>query len=69
MSEQNDTKNWPELAIGLYDRLTGRQAEIAYEFENFSLDIPSSTAADAEHAKWKMNGTLRIQTRDHAHAE
>lgn len=69
MSEQNDTKNWPELAIGLYDRLTGRQAEIAYEFENFSLDIPSSTAADAEYAKWKMNGTLRIKTRDHAHAE
>jgi hypothetical protein len=68
MSEHKDTTNWPELAIGLYDRLTGRQAEIAYEFDNFSVDIPSSTAANAEHAHWKMNGTLKIRTRDHAHA-
>jgi hypothetical protein len=67
MSEHKDTTNWPELAIGLYDRLTGRQAEIAYEFDNFSVDIPSSTAANAEHAHWKMNGTLKIRTRDHAH--
>ncbi len=67
MSEQTGTTNWPELAIGLYDRLTGRQAEIAYEFDNFSVDIPSSTSADAEHANWKMNGTLRISTRDQAH--
>ena len=47
MSDHKDTTNWPELAIGLYDRLTGRQAEIAYAFEDFSVDIPSSTAADA----------------------
>lgn len=68
MSDNKGTTNWPELAIGLYDRLTGRQAEIAYEFEDFSLDIPSSTADDAEHAQWKMNGTLRIKTRDQTHA-
>ena len=68
MSEQTGTTNWPELAIGLYDRLTGRQAEISYEFQNFSVDVPSSTSADAEHAHWKMNGTLRISTQDHAHS-
>lgn len=68
MSDHKDTTNWPELAIGLYDRLTGRQAEIAYTFEDFSVDIPSSTAADAEHAHWKMNGMLQIKTRDRAHA-
>ncbi|MEY3032531.1 MAG: hypothetical protein RLZZ622_1006, partial [Planctomycetota bacterium] len=33
MSEQQPL-SWPDLAIGLYDRLTGRQAEIAYEFED-----------------------------------
>lgn len=58
------TTTWPELAIGLYDKLTGRNAEIAYEFENFELHVPSSTDGDASHAKWKMNGTLRIRTRD-----
>ncbi len=28
-----DTLNWPDLAIGLYDRLTGRGSEITYEFD------------------------------------
>ncbi len=62
----SDTKTWPDLAIGLYDALTGRGAEITYEFENFELLIPSSASADATHAKWKMNGVLKIRTRDNA---
>ncbi len=59
-----DTRTWPDLAIALYERLTGRNAEIIYEFENFELYVPSSASADAAHAKWRMNGTLRIRTRD-----
>jgi len=57
-----ETKNWPDLAIGLFERLTGRNAEISYQFEDFELHVPSSTADDAEHAQWKMNGTLKITT-------
>ncbi len=60
----NDTKNWPDLAIGLYDKLTGRNAEITYDFENFELFVPSSASDNATHAKWKMNGKLRITTKD-----
>ena len=66
MAENADTKTWPELAIGLYDRLTERNAEIAYNFDNFEVGIPSSTGADAEHAHWKMNGAIRVTTRDGA---
>lgn len=69
MANQTDTRTWPELATGLYDNLTGRDAEISYEFEDFELNIPSSTAPDAEHARWKMNGTLRISTRKGASAQ
>ncbi len=68
MSNMNSTNNWPDLAIGLYDRLTGRDAEISYDFDNFELHVPSSTAADAAQARWKMNGALRITTRNGAHA-
>ncbi len=60
----NETTTWPDLAIGLYDKLTGRNAEITYEFDNFELHVPSSASNDAKHAPWKMNGTLRISTRD-----
>lgn len=60
----NDTTNWPELAAGLYDKLTGRNAEITYEFEDFELHVPSSASENADHAQWKMNGTLKIRTQD-----
>ncbi|MEM1108161.1 MAG: hypothetical protein AAGH99_05655 [Planctomycetota bacterium] len=62
----SDTHTWPELAIGLYDKLTGRNAEITYEFEDFTLSVPSSTGGDAKHAVWKMSGALKIRTRDNA---
>jgi hypothetical protein len=63
---KEDTKTWPELAIGLYDKLTGRNAEIRYEFDNFDLYVPSKAGSNGstEHAHWKMNGTIRITTTD-----
>ncbi len=64
MADHQETRTWPELAIGLYDKLTGRGAEISYEFDNFDLLVPSGTGDDVAHAHWKMNGTLRIRTRD-----
>lgn len=57
-----ETTTWPELAIGLYERLTGRGAEITYEFEDMEVDVPSKTGEDAEHARWRVDGTLRITT-------
>jgi hypothetical protein len=59
-----ETSTWPELAIGLYDRLTGRGAEIVYEFEDMAVDVPSKVGEDAEHAHWRLDGTLRITTRE-----
>ena len=62
----NDTTNWPELAIGLYDKLTGRGAEITYDFDQVEVGVPSSASPSASHAQWKINGTVRISTRDNA---
>ncbi len=58
------TKSWPDLAIGLYDRLTGRNAVINYQFDNMSIQVPSGTGANAEHAKWVLNGSMKITTND-----
>lgn len=65
MNDQH-TRTWPDLAIGLYDKLTGRNAEITYEFQNMEIEIPSGTGAQADHAKWKLNGIVKIRTRDDA---
>jgi len=60
----DETSTWPELAIGLYDRLTGREAEIVYEFEEMGVDVPSKVGEDADHAHWELDGTVRITTRE-----
>ena len=64
MAENNHTKTWPDLAVGLYDRLTGRNAEITYEFDKLHLKVPSGTGADAQHAEWVMTGTIKVRTKD-----
>lgn len=60
----DETTTWPELAIGLYDRLTGRGAEITYEFEDMTVDVPSKAGDDPEHATWRVDGTVRITTQE-----
>jgi hypothetical protein len=64
MESTVETKTWPELAGGLYDKLTGRGAEITYEFDNLEVLVPSSASPDAVHAKWKVSGTMKIRTQD-----
>jgi hypothetical protein len=59
------TTNWPELGIALYDKLTGRNAEITYEFDGMEISVPSSASSDAVHANWKLNGTVRIRTKEY----
>jgi len=65
MSEGHTT-TWPELAVELYDKLTGRGAEITYEFDDMEVWVPSGTGDGAQHAHWKVKGALKIRTRDNA---
>ena len=56
------TNNWPDLAIGLYERLTGKNATITYEFIDMNVKVPSGTGRQAEHAEWVLQGKLKIST-------
>ena len=62
--QKNET--WSDLAIGLYEKLTGQNAEITYELENFEIMVPSGTGPDATHAKWILNGILKIRAKSTA---
>ncbi|MEM9703010.1 MAG: hypothetical protein AAF907_11275 [Planctomycetota bacterium] len=64
MAPDEHTTTWPDLAIGLYDRLTGRNAEITYDFSDMHIKIPSGTGESAEHAEWVLSGTIKIRTQD-----
>lgn len=66
-NQSEATQNWPELAIGLFDKLTGRGAQINYEFDDFELDVPARTGnQEVSSARWRMNGTVRITTSDNS---
>ena len=60
----DETTTWPELAISLYDRLTGRGAQITYEFTDMEIDVPSKAGEDADHARWRVDGQMRITTEE-----
>ncbi|QZP38531.1 hypothetical protein [Halobaculum magnesiiphilum] len=59
---RGETTTWPDFGIALYERLTGRGAEISYTFDDLEVDVPSSADEDATHAHWRFNGTLRISS-------
>ena len=63
-SEADETETWSELAIGLYERLTGRGAEITYEFDEMRIDVPDRIGEDADHAEWRLDGTVKIRARE-----
>ncbi len=56
------TTNWPELAIALFEQLTGKNAMIEYEFVDMHVQVPSGTGPKAEHAEWVLSGTMKIRT-------
>jgi len=58
------TTNWPDLAIGLYEKLTGKNAVITYEFVDMHVKVPSGTGPKAEHAEWVLSGMMKIGTVD-----
>ncbi len=58
------TQDWSELAVSLYDKLTSRNAEITYEADEMEVWVPSGVGDDASHAKWKVSGSLKIRARD-----
>lgn len=64
MAEKTGTTTWPELGISLYEALTGKGAEITYEFSNLEVHVPSAASDSAVHAKWILNGILKMRTRE-----
>jgi len=64
MAMATDVLTWPELATALYDKLTGRGAEITYELNQLEVYVPAHHAEDAPLARWKLNGVLKIRVRD-----
>ena len=64
MNKEKAPDQWADLAMSLYDKLTGRNAEIASEFDELEIGVTSHVGADAVHTPWKLTGTVKIRTKD-----
>ena len=63
------TTQWANLLTELFDRLTGKGAEIAYNFQNLEVDIPRAAGPQGQElgsAKWVVNGRLIITAQAHS---
>ena len=40
MNDTTDKSTWPEFAIVLFDLLTGRKAELTWEFDDLRIYVP-----------------------------
>lgn len=63
-TDTNANVDWPDLAEGLYERLTGRNATISYEFDEMFIEVPRDTTPNSPRATWRVHGTVRITTRE-----
>ncbi len=64
VEHERGTISWPEFGLALYDKLTGRGAEVTYEFDNLEIFVQLDPSSESTHARWIFNGILRIRSKD-----
>ena len=52
MNDKVEKATWPDFAIVLFDLLSGRKAEVTWEFANLELHVPITTGTSTEYAVW-----------------
>lgn len=62
----NGSTSFSDLGKEMWEYLTGQGAAINYQFVDMLVEVPRHTGADAPRATWRLHGTLRITTEEHA---
>jgi hypothetical protein len=66
MNDRGEKTTWPDVAVILFDLLSGRKAEVTWEFERMEIHVPITTGSNTEYAIWKLNGVLKVRAREEA---
>jgi hypothetical protein len=64
-SSKGHTSQWSELISGIIDKLTGKDLQVTYSFENLEVEIPKAFGPDGKQlggAKWRVDGKITIST-------
>ena len=67
-NDDHSISNWSDVVKDIVGKLTGKDMEVTYDFENLEIDIPKATGPEGKElgsAKWKINGKFIISTQLH----
>ncbi len=67
-NEEQNISNWSDVVKDIVDKLTGKDMEVTYHFDNLQIDMPKATGPEGKEigsAKWKINGKFTISTQLH----
>ena len=64
--KSHEKTSFADLGKEMWSYLTGKGAAINYEFVDMFVEVPRDTGHQAPRAVWRLNGTLRITTTEHA---
>jgi hypothetical protein len=56
---------WADVLREVVDKLTGRNMEVTYNFQNFEIEIPKATGPGGKElgsAKWRLDGKFTLST-------
>ena len=64
-SSNEHISEWSELISRIIDKLTGKDLQVTYSFDNLEIEIPKAYGPDGRQlggAKWKIDGKITIST-------
>ena len=67
-NEDRNISNWSDIVKDIVNKLTGKDMEVTYHFDNLQIDMPKATGPEGKElgsAKWKINGKFTISTQLH----
>jgi hypothetical protein len=56
---------WADVLREVVDKLTGKNMEVTYNFQNFEIEIPKATGPGGKElgsAKWRLDGKFTLST-------
>ena len=62
---RENTLDWPDVIAKTIERLTAKDLQISYIFDNLEVEIPRTYGNNREnmgHARWRLDGGITIST-------
>jgi hypothetical protein len=59
------SSQWPSILKEVVDKLTGKNMQVTYDFDNLEIEVPKVTGPGGKEmgsAKWRIDGKLTLCT-------